>query len=164
MRRRDTNAPTTGHVVDGLLGPRIESPADRFIEALEGEPNFKDQLMLAALALKHDPGCIEARLFFAEHVEDAAARRGHLEAAVRHGDYLWNPVVERRGGDLDWWFFPGTRPYMRAIHALGRLHMADGHADQARDCFERLLRMNPYDSQGVRSDLQDLEIGSAPSV
>jgi hypothetical protein len=156
-----SDAPTTARIVDGILGPRIESPADPFVERMEEEADGRDRLVLAARALRHDPGCIEAHLLLAECAPNDALRLRHLQAAVRSGRHLWDPVEVRYGDDLCWWGFPGTRPYMRAIHALSEAHLAAGNEAAARWGFERLLSMNPYDNQSVRYSMESLEAAPA---
>ena len=57
---------------------------------------------------------------------------------------------------------PDTRPYMRAIHALGLAHREAGDENEARTCFERLLDMNPHDNQGIRHLIDDATPAMTP--
>ena len=57
-----------------------------------------------------------------------------------------------------------TRPYMRAVHALGLAHREAGDEAAARDCFDKLLEMNPNDNQGVRCLLDGADDAAAPSM
>ncbi len=158
MARQHPEDPTTGHVV--RPGLYVESPADRFVEAMEDardDRRTEDLLVLAVRAIRHDPGCIEARLALAEHSRDGETRLRHLKEAVESGELLWAPVAERLGDDMTWWGFSGTRPYMRAVAALGHAHLDDGDETAARACFDRLLAMNPYDNQGIRYLVQELD-------
>lgn len=118
----------------------------------------EDLLVLATRALRRDPGCIEARLVLAEHSRDAETRFRHLRAAVAVGDALWAPVAARMGGDMTWWAFAGTRPYMRAIHAVGQAHLDAGKTRAAACCFRSLLDMDPNDSLGVRYVLSEMAV------
>ena len=102
--------------------------------------------MLSWVALIEDPGCIEAHLFRGGCAKDPDLRMQHLQAAVMAGHALWDPVAKAEGEDMTWWGFAATRPYMRAIKALGLEHHARGDLRAARDCFEALLEMNPNDN------------------
>jgi hypothetical protein len=165
-RRRDlvSDAPTTGNIVDSMMGPYVESPADPFVERMEEETDDFDRVLLASRALRHDPGCIDAHLLLAACAPSEARRLRHLEIAVRTGEGLWKPYAASMGDDMCWWGFFGTRPYMRAIHALGLAYLEVGKEDRARRCFERLLRMNPHDNQGVRFSMERLEGAAAPRM
>jgi len=48
------------------------------------------------------------------------------------------------------WGILETRPYMRAMHGLGLTAWKQGHLDRAIDIFNRMLKINPNDNQGVR--------------
>jgi len=162
--RLTTARPTTARIEDGILGPYIVSPADPFVERMEEEDDSFDRLVLAARALRRDPGCIEAHLPLSECSPDDATRLKHLELAVATGDQLFKPVAERYGDDMCWWGYPGTRPYMCAIHALALARLEMGDAAAAKRGFKRLLRMNPYDNQGARFGLESLETAAAPRI
>lgn len=165
MDGRHYDGQTTGHVV--RPGLYVVSPADRFVEAMETareERRTEDLLILAVRAIRHDPGCIEARLALAEHSRDRETRQRHLTKAVETGELLWTPVAERLGDDMTWWGFSGTRPYMRALGALGHAHLDDGDEAAARACFDRLLAMNPNDNQGIRYLVQELDAEAANPV
>lgn len=158
MTRKHPEELTTGHVVQP--GLYVESPADRFVEAMEDardDRRTEDLLILAVRAIRHDSGCIEARLALAEHSRDGETRQRHLTKAVETGELLWAPVAERLGDDMTWWGFAGTRPYMRAVAALGHAFLDDGNETAARACFDRLLAMNPDDNQGIRCLVQELD-------
>lgn len=165
MARQHHDEPSTGHVAQP--GLYVVSPADRFVEAMEDareERRNEDLLILAVRAIRHDPGCIEARLALAEHSRDRETRHRHLTKAVETGEFLWTPVAERLGDDMTWWGFPGTRPYMRAVAALGHAYLADGDETAARACFDRLLAMNPNDNQGIRYLVQELDVEATTPV
>ena len=165
MARQRSEGPTTGQVVQP--GLYVESPADRFVEAMEHareDRRTEDLLVLAMRAIRHDSGCIEARLTLAEHSRDRETRQRHLTKAVETGELLWAPVAERLGDDMTWWGFSGTRPYMRAVAALGHAHLDDGDGTAARACFDRLLAMNPNDNQGIRYLVQELDFEATAPV
>src|SRR4051794_10657305 len=118
---------TTGRVV--RPGMYVSSPADPFVERMEEVDDLYDQVVLATRALRHDPGCIEAHLMLAAHSKDAETRFRHLRAAVGTGDALWAPVARDMGREMTWWGFAGTRPYMRAVQALGLAHLEAGEIE-----------------------------------
>jgi tetratricopeptide (TPR) repeat protein len=151
-----TAEPTTATVKSGIAF-YVDSPADRFVEAIEDEPQAHVRAVLATRAFRHDPGCIEAHLEMAAYLGDHDQRLAHLTKAAETGEHLWQPVVEAEGGSLDWWAVNATRPYMRTIRALGLLHHEAGDPEEARRCFEQLLEMNPSDNQGIRYLLAEMD-------
>ena len=151
-----TTKNTTATIRSGLAY-YVDSPADRFVEAIEEEPDAYVRMVLATRALRHDPGCIEAHLEMAAYLEDGDARMAHLSKAIETGEHLWQPVIESRSGDPAWWAVSATRPYMRAIHSMGVLHKENGETADARICFEQLLEMNPNDNQGIRELVAQLD-------
>ncbi len=149
--------PTTAHVRrPGLF---VVSAADPWIERLEENTDFGSCVMLATACLRKDPGCIEAHLFLAAHTDDVDRRLSHLRKAVETGEQLWNPVAAELGNEMTWWGFADTRPYMRAIQALGDALVEVGDQTEARACYERLIAMNPNDNQGIRYVVEGLESG-----
>lgn len=151
--------PTTGRIV----GRRVESQADHLVEAME-EGDDRERLLLAMQAVRLDPGCIDARLVLAEYSRDIPTRLGHLEAAVWAGEWLWSSAAED-DRDMSWWWDVGTRPYMRAIHALGLAYRDAGRELESQACFNRLLAMAPDDPQGIRHlvDVPEEDPGSGPT-
>ena len=148
--------PGTSHTVAG--------PADGYVFRMEDANTLFKKVLAAEFALKADPGCIEALVFMGTHLRDPSAAMRHLEHAVAVGDALWAPVAAAEGDDMVWWGCVATRPYMRAIQALGMAQLDVGREDEARACFERLLEMNPNDNQGIRSLVGDVETEMAFSM
>lgn len=147
---------TTARVVrDNFL--YVESPADAYIQRLADEANPQTRLIIATCALRKDPGCIEALTYLADHAKEPADAVKLLRKAVDAGQQLWGEVAFEYGDDMTWWGFSATRPYMRAIQALGATHLEMGNDIAARECFERLLEMNPDDNQGIRHLLAQME-------
>lgn len=155
MRTPSLQQPTTAHVV--RPGLYVASPADPWIRRMEDEAHFADQVLLATSCLRKDPGCIEAHLFLAAATDDLQVRVSRLRRAVETGNQLWIPVAAELGDEITWWGFSGTRPYMRAIQALGDALMETGAESEARACYERLLGMNPNDNQGIRYVLDGMK-------
>ena len=142
----------------------VTSPADDYVERMDNADTLFRKVLAAEFAMRADPGCIEAHLFMGTQLRDDVAAMRHLEHAVAVGDALWAPVAAAEGEDMVWWGCTATRPYMRAIHALGLAQREAGHEDEARVCFDRLLEMNPNDNQGVRYLVEDAEAEMAPTV
>lgn len=141
MRLPLLDAPTTARVVrPGLF---VVSPADPWIERMEEEGNFQDRVILATCCLREDPGCIEAHTLLAACTDDMEIRVNRLRKAVETGEALWNPIAAELGDEMTWWGFAATRPYMRAVQALGNALLETGDETDARAYFERLLAMNP---------------------
>lgn len=157
------NSPTTARI-GGSFFHVVESPADPWISRMESKATFPGKAILAAGALRDDPGCIEAHLFLARHARDDHMMRGHLEKAVRTGEELWSPVAAAQEG-FSWWGVRATRPYMRAIKEYADWHAERGDDVTAGHLYEQLMAMNPNDNQGIRYVLAQLpEAASAPRM
>ena len=153
--------PSTSKIVVGT-SYRVRSPADFYVGEMERHDTEVRIAVAANFALHVDPGCIEAHLFMGRHLKDPEQAMPHLQRAVETGDKLWEDVARREGGDMEWWGITATRPYMRAIHALGLAHREAGNEDEARECFGRLMEMNPNDNQGIRYLIEEAPNSPAP--
>ena len=159
MRMTDWHhEPTTAHV-GGIAFHKVETPAADVIVLLDQEDDFKAKVRLAFVALFNDPGCIEAHVFLAEHAKDDEAALAHLEKAVATGRHLWFPVAAEQG-DFAFWGVAATRPFMRALEALGQWHEAHGDVGAAREAYDELLDLNPVDSQGIRFRVEELKVST----
>jgi tetratricopeptide (TPR) repeat protein len=49
------------------------------------------------------------------------------------------------------WGVIDNRPFLRAYHGLGLMHLRSGEVQKALSIFSNILRMNPNDNQGVRA-------------
>ncbi len=97
---------------------------------------------------------------------DAHAHPGHFEFRSR-----WPGGLDRAGlaiadltlGDdfrgLLPWGLIDNRPYLRCLEGYGLTLWRTGAAAGARDVFRRMLWLNPYDNQGARFNLADVEAG-----
>ena len=138
----------------GALGPFVASPADWYMTIMD-EGNDLHRLAAVKVALEVDPDNIEALLAKAEYIKkDKAYCLEVLKHAVRVGSRLWAPVEKEYGAEMSWWDFPGTRPYMRAIFALGEASEEHGDRMTAAHCYESLIRMNTRDPLGARFRLE----------
>jgi hypothetical protein len=156
------DAPTTARV-GGTAFHAVESPTAAVVERMEQEPEFARKVRFAFIALTDDPGCIEAHLFLAEHTEDERRARTHLEKAVATGRQLWEPVAAAQD-DFAYWGVTATRPFMRALAALGDWHADQGDEEAAQEIYDELLAKNPADSQGVRFRAAELAGVTAPGM
>lgn len=147
---------TTAHI-GGDWFHALVTPAQEWVDVLDREVANHLKVPAANQALRLDPGSIEAHLVLAEDTTDPDMARLHLEKAVRTGQDLWHPVA-RDQDDFAWWGVTATRPFMRAIKALGDLTSEMGDERVSGICYRKLLAMNPVDNQGVRFVLGDVEL------
>jgi hypothetical protein len=110
-----------------------------------------------------DPGCVEAHLALAEASPDDKTKIRHLLLACGHGGRLWHETSLRYGDRMRWWEFLGTRPYLRAIKALGDAHLGRGELEDAQSRYQQLLRMDPADHQGAALRLAEID-RTAPKI
>lgn len=141
----------------------VESPAAEAISRLEDEAAPRDKVMFALIALMDDPGCIEAHLHLADFAKDPRTAYAHLAKAVETGRKLWEPVAAA-DDDFSYWGVTATRPFVRAIAALGHWHAEQGDHESAAALYEELLSMNPLDSQGICYRMAELEGVAAPGM
>ncbi|MFL7904327.1 hypothetical protein ACJ41P_24570 [Azospirillum argentinense] len=148
----------------GVFGPYVESPADDYV-AIMGESSGTRRLASVKLALEADPDNIEALVAKAAYItSDKEYRLGVLKHAVKVGAKLWAPVEKAYGKEMSWWDFPGTRPYMRAIHALGQACEEAGDLATAKHCYESLVRMSARDPMGARFALERMPMEQGASM
>jgi tetratricopeptide (TPR) repeat protein len=140
----------------------VDSPAEPAVDRMENTDDVRNKVIASWVALNLDPGCIEAHVFRGIYAKDPELRLLHLKAAVATGETLWGPVADEEGERMTWWGFTATRPYMRAIQALGMEYMNRGEEQEAAECFRKLLEMNPYDNQRIGDLLAQVDLG-APS-
>ena len=116
---------------------------------LQRSPAARVKLARKALALS--PDCAAAYLLLADHESHPVKSKALLEQAVEAGRRAINPErfaeYEREG---IFWGRIETRPYMRAAAQLAQMAMAMGNRRWAITEFQRLLRLNPGDNQGLR--------------
>lgn len=104
---------------------------------------------LARRAVEFDPDCVDALVILGEAAPSAQERLDRMKAAVAAAERsLGQEFIAENGGRF--WFTQGTRPYMRALQALGFTCLENGRRQEARDVFEKMLDLNRDDNQGVR--------------
>lgn len=138
-----------GKLEDGFMGPAIFCKGEDYIEqAWEAETAVK-RARLARKGLDADLDNIDGYILLSHSAKTMAETIALLREAVRVGDRLWGSLLE--DDEMEWWGFIGTRPYMRALHELGLALQEAGDRDEALAAYQRLLKLNPNDNQGVRA-------------
>lgn len=99
---------------------------------------------------------------------DAHAHLGLLELDLRPERALAHYEVGTRIGELSLpadfdgvllWGLLDNRPYLRCLHGYGLCLWRFGRLGEAREVFERVLRLNPADNQGARFSWFDVRAG-----
>ena len=130
-------------------------------ECADGE--FNDPISLAAdLVDAGDNGGAKKNLMDACQVDlrclDAHAHLGNLEfghsaaRAIRHYEVGVRIGELSLGSGFDGmlpWIILDNRPFLRCLHGFGLCLWRLGRMDEALGVFERMLRLNPMDNQGV---------------
>ncbi len=117
------------------------------------EVTGRQRVALARRALEISEDCADAWVLLA--TEEAKTLKQALEYArkgVAAGERaLGKEYFEWEGASF--WLDVDTRPYMRALMTLADLLWAAGERDEAIDVYQKMLRLNPDDNQGVRHTL-----------
>lgn len=118
--------------------------------------NEEQARKLAKRALRLDPDCVDALLIMADL--DAPTPREMIEGlqkAVAAGERsLGEKFIKENTGHF--WLLLDTRPYMRALEHLGGTLRSEGICLDAIKVYEKMLKLNPNDNQGVRDSLLGL--------
>ena len=154
-------------LLNSMPTPQANTPKEKAQELVEtafdiGDP--KQQIEIAKKALKIDPDNVDALVIIAEHksrnVFDAIA--GYREA-VRAGERgFGEEYFEKNTGHF--YAIHETRSYMRALEELagilrGVALQNGNHAafkdtnNEALEIYQKMLRLNPGDNQGIRHKL-----------
>lgn len=143
-----------GKLQDSFMGPAINCRGEEQINKAWEADTPARQTSLARKGLEADADNIDGYNILGIHAKTQAERIALFREGVRVGERLFAPLAD--DPEMPWWGFMGTRPYMRAIHNLGIALEAAGDLDEAAECYQRLIDMNPNDNQGVRGDLTRL--------
>jgi tetratricopeptide (TPR) repeat protein len=151
-------------LIGSLSGP---SPYDRLSDAEADAKNEAQQIAfdameaeseakarkLAKRALKLDPDCVDALLVMVDL--DARSPRETIEGlqkAVTAGERsLDAKFIDDYEGHF--WMLIETRPYMRALECLADAYRSQSISLDAIRIYEKMLKLNPNDNQGVRDPL-----------
>ncbi len=137
-----------GKLVNDVFGPSIEGPADAIVnDAWEAETPAQ-RVKLARKALSIDINAIDAYNILGIHAPTVAEKIALFREAEKIGESLFAPLLD--DGDMEWWGFLGTRPWMRARQNLGIALLDAGDSEEAIAVFKSLIALNPNDNQGVR--------------
>lgn len=107
----------------------------------------------AKKALAISPYCLGAWQILsqlAETDEDAIAL---LKIGIEHGREGHAELIASVGPEDGIWGHIEARDFMRLLHDLAMSYDATDEIEQAVEIYEEMLRLNPGDNQGVRSEL-----------
>lgn len=131
----------------------LEKAQDLCYEAFEARG--RRRLLLARRALEMCPDCADAYAIRAEHSADREEELRLWREAVSAGERAVGP--ERfEDEEAPFWGDVRTRPFMRALEGLAEACKRRGLLEEAIRHYQRLLRLNPNDNQGVRDPLAGL--------
>ena len=160
--RKLTAEPRPGFVMDPIAwgqfpgtGDEENPTCDAADLARAGQTAEAYDLLMEALGT--DLRCLDAHAHLGNLEFDHAPRRAivHYEIGVRIGE-LSLPL--EFDGVLIWGHIY-NRPFLRCLHGYGLCLWRLGEPEQARRVFERILRLNPNDNQGVRFCWDDVRRG-----
>lgn len=158
-----------------LQGPRPEFRMEQVLPGRDSDDPFDDPItrsndlkevgewaeaekILMELC-QEDLRCLDAHAhlgnFVFDHRPEDAIR--HYEVGLRIGELsLGNDFT----GVLPWGYID-NRPFFRCMHGYGLCLWRLGHFDEALRVFERMLRLNPTDNQGVRFLIDEVKVKTA---
>src|SRR5207245_4932756 len=130
----------------------LEKAQDLCYKAFDCRGRRRAALARQALALS--PDCADAYVILAEQSGDPAEAIRLYGEAVAAGERALGP--DRFASDEPFWSDVLTRPFMRALEGLADACVRQGRTEEAIGHYQRLLRLNPNDNQGVRDPLAGL--------
>lgn len=105
-------------------------------------------------ALKLDPHCVDAYVLLGEMSDSLPSAITEFRKAVAAGEQtLGQEILENAHGKF--WRLIETRPYMRALRNLALSLWNYGEVDEALALYNKMLKLNPDDNQGIRYKLLD---------
>ena len=119
------------------------------------EVRGRRRVLLARQALEIDPDCAEACVILAEQCGDPAETLRLYAEGVAAGERSLGPD-RFKDEDAPFWGDVTTRGFMRALQGLAECCEEAGRLEEAVAHYQRLLRLNPNDNQGVRYPLAGL--------
>jgi tetratricopeptide (TPR) repeat protein len=135
-------------------------PDDPFSDPISESNDLKDAgqteeaLKLLMDLCESDLRCLEAHAHLGNFVFDL-----FLEIALRHYEVGFRIGEWSLGKDFDGllpWGHIDNRPFLRCMHGYGLCLWRLGRFDEAGRIFERILRLNPSDNQGIRFLIGDV--------
>ncbi len=139
--------------------------SDPIIEAADAFENgdIQSAYHIIKKVLTEDLRCIDAHAHLGNWEFDVpdstfefrqTARR-HYEAGLRIAELSFG----KNFFDLLPWGYVNNRPYLRCLHGYGLCLWRSGKIEAAREVFEKMLWLNPWDNQGARFLLADIDAG-----
>jgi tetratricopeptide (TPR) repeat protein len=126
---------------------KAEETLDQGIELLEqGDEEEAGRFFFQSIEI--DPSYADGY----SHLGNIAWRKGDWERA----ESLYHKALELAEPEVtnvprdSFWSIIGSRPYVRAMHGLGLTTWKLDKYEEALDIFNRMLKLNPDDDQGVR--------------
>jgi len=116
-------------------------------DSFEGHYGLSAQIARKVLGL--DPTAVDAYVILARSAETTAERIALLREAIRQGEIRWRQYLGRPPKDFFWWTLE-TRPFIRALQHLMLVYSEAADLQEAAALADRLLRLCPNDSLGVR--------------
>lgn len=138
------------------MDAKISSDIALAEEILSSIPDDANELALknaAEKALLVTPYCFDAWQILAELAETDQAAIDLLKQGVSHGRELHAALIASADPNEGIWGQVEARDFMRLLHELAMFYDAADELEQAVEIYEEMLRLNPGDNQGVRSDL-----------
>ncbi|TXH38926.1 MAG: hypothetical protein E6Q98_01645 [Rhodospirillaceae bacterium] len=140
------------------IGPTLVSPADRFLPLIMNEICADTRQDIHDLAYETDPYCPGIWLLAAEAATSSSSKAINLRQAALSGTMAFRKYEKEH--ELHWWGDVGTRSTLRAMYDAARLFgLNDAYEDEAKDCAEHLLELDPRDHLGGRLLLRRYQPG-----
>jgi hypothetical protein len=137
-------------IEDTIMGLGVFSDGDEFVDKAWDATTPAARAKWARKALEKDIDCIDAYILLSHCATTLGEQIALLRAAVLAGERVWALHLKRK--DMHWWSSVGTRPYMRGLHELGLALIDAEDLGGAEAVFNKLLKLNPNDNQGVREN------------
>lgn len=142
---------------------RGEEPEDSLWDSIIESNDLKEsgdfwgaELILQEIC-QADLTCLDAHAHLGNLVLDSFPERAlrHYEVGLRIGELS---LAEGFDDVLPWGFID-NRPFLRCLHGFGLALWRLERFDEAAQVFDRMLRLNPSDNQGVRFLIGDVRAG-----
>jgi tetratricopeptide (TPR) repeat protein len=123
-------------------------------EGIDNEEDDEGMRKRVIEALAIDPDCVDAHLLLAEMSRDAESKLGHCQDAVAAGERKHQAVLAAAGDDpVDPALELLDRPYLEALHDLANYRWMNADREGSRECYQRMLDLEPKDFHDVISAL-----------
>jgi tetratricopeptide (TPR) repeat protein len=127
--------------------------ADDYLEAAYGAFRRAQRVRYAREALRRNPQLSDALLFIGQEADLTLLERVmYMRESLRLAEKAL-PSEALQQKDYPFWYDVDTRPYLRALYAVGRESYYASDPQTAIEVYSQLLELNPNDNQGVRYEL-----------